>query len=108
MLGFSVVEAESLVLAVSELAANLARYAKGGELLLTPLERPGLVGIEVVSRDQGPGISDVERAMRDGFSTGGGLGSGLPAARRLMDEFEITSQPNGTLVMARKWTARPC
>ena len=64
---------------------------------------PGARGIRITSRDHGPGISDVEAAMRDGFTTGGGLGSGLPAARRLMDEFELVTGADGTTITACKW-----
>jgi serine/threonine-protein kinase RsbT len=64
----------------------------------------GRHAIEVVARDEGPGIADIERAMQDGYSTGGGLGLGLPGARRLMDHFEVRSEPGvGTTVVMRKW-----
>ena len=64
---------------------------------------PGGRGIRITSRDSGPGIPDVEAAMRDGFTTGGGLGSGLPAARRLMDEFELVTGADGTTITVSKW-----
>ena len=91
--------------AVSELAGNLVFHAtQGGRITLTPVERDGKIGIEVVAQDDSPGIPDVELALQDGFSTGGGLGSGLPGVRRLMDEFEITSTVGvGTRVVTRKW-----
>ena len=67
---------------------------------------PGMVGIEVVCKDDGPGIPDVKLAMQDGFTTNGGLGGGLPAVERLMDEFEIASTVGGgTRIAARKWKA---
>ena len=100
---FGVEDTEALALAVSELATNLVRYARGGELTLSLVNGDAGTGIEVESRDAGPGIPDVALAMRDGFSTGGGLGSGLPGARRLMDEFEISSAAGGTRIVARKW-----
>jgi serine/threonine-protein kinase RsbT len=103
-LGFGTEATAEVVLAVSELAMNLVRYATGGRLLLTALATPTRTGIEVLSQDDGPGIPDVALAMEDGYSTGQGLGSGLPAVRRLMDEFEISSDPAGTRVMARKWS----
>lgn len=106
-LGFDAMGAEYVVLAVSELGTNLVRYARGGVLEVTPLARPGAVGVQLVSLDRGPGIGDLELAMTDGFSTGGGLGGGLPAVRRLMDEFEIESHPGGTRVTARKWIRNP-
>ncbi len=104
-LGFRAPTSNYVVTAVSELAANLVFHATRGQLLtLRPLRRGAAVGIEVVSEDRGPGIADLEAAMRDGFSTNGGLGAGLPGARRLMDEFELRSTPGqGTVVQARKW-----
>jgi serine/threonine-protein kinase RsbT len=102
-LGFTAADAECVSLAVSELATNLVRHANGGELRLAIVEGPRGRGLEVESRDAGPGIADVDLALEDGYSTTGGLGSGLPAARRLMDEFAIASNPGGTRVVARKW-----
>jgi serine/threonine-protein kinase RsbT len=106
-LGFARAEEEMIVLAVIELATNLVRYALHGTLTLRRIDGPAGVGVEVASRDEGPGITDIEAALRDGFSTGGGRGSGLLAVRRLMDEFSIASDPGGTRITARKWTARP-
>src|SRR3954469_9242530 len=102
-LGFTAADAECLSLAVSELAPNLVRHADGGELRLAIVEGARGRGVEVESRDAGPGIADVDLALEDGYSTTGGLGSGLPAARRLMDEFAIASDDRGTRVVARKW-----
>jgi serine/threonine-protein kinase RsbT len=99
--GFSGVDAERLVLAVSELGMNLVRYAQDGEIILTVHAADDRTAIEVESRDRGPGIPNIPRALEDGFSTGGGLGNGLPAVRRLLDEFTIESDPNGTRVTAR-------
>lgn len=95
------VDAERLVLAVSELATNLLRYARDGEIVLTATAGATYIGLQVESRDRGPGIPDVARAMQDGFSTGGGLGNGLPAVRRLLDAFDITSGPKGTRITGR-------
>jgi serine/threonine-protein kinase RsbT len=106
-LGFGGRASERIVLAVSELATNLVHYAWAGEIVLTPLERPDGRGLQVEARDAGPGIPDVEQALRDGYSTGGGLGGGLPSVRRLMDEFEISSGPTGTRIVARAWITRP-
>ena len=90
--------------AVSELARNIVQYARSGSIEVQTIERNGKRGIEVVARDHGPGIADVGEAMRDGFSTGGGLGLGLPGTRRMMDEFEITSRlGSGTTVITIKW-----
>ena len=101
--GFTRADTERVVLAVSELATNLRRYAEQGEVVLSALAGPGGQGIAVESHDAGPGIADLARALQDGFTTGGGLGGGLPGVRRLMDEFEITTAPSGTHVLACKW-----
>ena len=94
---------EGAALATMELATNLVRYAEKGRIKLSLVESGGGLGLQVEARDSGPGILDVDRALQDGFSSGGGLGGGLPAVRRLMDEFEITSSTAGTTVVARKW-----
>ena len=104
--GLGPADAECVVLAVSELASNLVRYAQQGEILLAEVEGPRGAGVQIESVDRGPGISDLARALEDGYSTGGGLGSGLPGARRLMDEFEIASSAAGTRIVARKWPSR--
>ena len=89
--------------AVSEMARNIVRFAGSGEVVIEMIESPRR-GVRVVARDTGPGIPDVERAQADGFSTCGGLGIGLPGARRLMDEFAIVSEPgHGTTVTMAKW-----
>ena len=105
-LGFSREDTEAIAIATSELATNLARYAPGGAVTLTPLEPAspgGPPGLRLESTDAGPGIADTGEAMRDGFSTGGGLGGGLGGVKRLMDEFQLTSSPEGTRVAAVKW-----
>jgi serine/threonine-protein kinase RsbT len=106
-IGFGREEAEAVALAVSELATNLVRYAPGGELLVTACSTGTRTGIAIESRDDGPGIADVALALQDGYSTGGGLGSGLPAVRRLMDDFALTTGPAGTRVEAHKWLNTP-
>ena len=106
MLGFSRGDAEAVALAASELAMNLFRYAVDGEMLLRIVQDAGSAlpsGIEIESRDAGPGIVDTALALRDGYSTGGGLGSGLPSVRRMMDDFELTTGPQGTRIVARTW-----
>jgi serine/threonine-protein kinase RsbT len=106
-LGFGPHDAETVVLATVELATNLLRYAVAGALVLSQVEATeGGWGVEIESVDGGPGIADTARALEDGFSTGAGLGGGLPSVRRLMDEFTITSSPNGTRVVVRKWATR--
>jgi serine/threonine-protein kinase RsbT len=106
-LGFSLVDQSRIATAVSELTRNVVRYATDsrGEVRIRPLARSARgLGIEIVVADEGPGIPDVEEAMRAGVSGGRGLGMGLPGTRRLMDEMEIDSGPGrGTLVTIRKW-----
>lgn len=103
-LGFSAVDATFVATAVSELARNILAYAGDGEIILRAVQRSIRKGIEVVASDEGPGIPDIRQALRDGFSTSGSLGLGLPGVRRLMDEFEITSQiDQGTKVTVKKW-----
>ena len=96
-------DAERVALAVSELATNLVRYAQEGTIVLSSVAGSAGTGIQVESWDVGPGIADLEQALEDGFSTGGGLGSGLPAVRRLMDEFTIATGPSGTRIVVRTW-----
>jgi serine/threonine-protein kinase RsbT len=106
-LGFGLVDQSRIATAVSELARNVVRYAigGGGEALIRELSPTDQgIGLEIIVRDEGPGIANVEQALRDGFSTGQGLGMGLPGARRLMDEMAIDSMPGrGTTVTIRKW-----
>lgn len=90
--------------AISEIARNILVYAGQGDIRLSLTQRDGRRGVEVIATDQGPGIADIELAMQDGFSTGRSLGLGLPGARRLMDEFSISSKlGEGTTVVMRKW-----
>jgi serine/threonine-protein kinase RsbT len=90
--------------AISEIARNIVNYARSGELVFSLLDQGARRGLMVVARDEGPGIPDIELAMRDGFSTGKSLGLGLPGAKRLMDEFEIQSEiGKGTTITMRKW-----
>lgn len=103
-LGFSPGNSALIATAISELARNIVSYAKRGEILLEAVPASSPEGIMVVARDEGPGISDIEQAMQDGFSTSGGQGLGLPGVRRLMDEFAIDSAPGkGTTVTIKKW-----
>ena len=103
-LGFSSVDATLIASAISELARNIVSYAGGGKIVLGRIQGSGRVGILVVALDEGPGIPDVRQALRDGFSTSGSLGLGLPGVRRLMDEFGISSQSGqGTTVTVKKW-----
>lgn len=103
-LGFSRTDAYYLATAVTELATNIIRHAGGGDIGLRSLARSDAVGVEVVARDAGPGIANIECALRDGFSTNGGLGCGLPGVSRLMDDLTIHSEVGrGTWIRACKW-----
>lgn len=103
-LGFWSVEQSFIAIAISEIALNIIQYAGRGEIILSTIERNGTQGIFIVARDEGPGISDIALALRDGYSTGGRPGLGLTAAKRLMDEFEIVSGAGkGTTVKMKKW-----
>jgi len=106
-LGFGVVDQSRIATAVSELTRNVIRYATNsdGEISVNTIsDADGHVGLEVVVSDLGPGMADVELALRDGFTSGVGMGMGLPGARRLMDEMTIdTELGKGTTVTARKW-----
>ena len=103
-LGFSSGDATLIATAISELARNIVSYARTGEIKLKGIHGSSRIGIMVIASDDGPGIIDIRQALRDGFSTSGSLGLGLPGVRRLMDEFEITSQPGkGTMVAVKKW-----
>ena len=103
-LGFSPADATLIATAISELARNIVSYARKGEIRLQAVQNATRQGIVVTAADEGPGIPDVLQALRDGFSTSGSLGLGLPGVRRLMDEFQISSQPgHGTTVTVKKW-----
>lgn len=102
--GLSVTEQTLVATAISEVARNIVVYAQRGEVVLAALEDHGRRGVMVVARDEGPGISNLELAMRDGYSSSNSLGMGLPGAKRLMDEFELSSTVGkGTTITMRKW-----
>ena len=101
--GFSAGDQTVIAAAISEIARNILMYAKRGEIELRAITTADRAGIVVVARDSGPGIKDIPRALQDGYSTSGGLGLGLPGAKRLMDEFEVISNGNGTTVTMKKW-----
>jgi anti-sigma regulatory factor (Ser/Thr protein kinase) len=106
-LGFSRTDATLIATAISEIGRNILVHAGTGEVVITETAEDHLLGIEVVARDRGPGIADVERALSEGYATGNGLGLGLPGAKRLMDEFSIeTELGRGTTVTMRKWRER--
>jgi serine/threonine-protein kinase RsbT len=103
-IGFTGSDLTLIATAISEIARNIVVYADRGRISLSEAGNGGRRGIVVIARDEGPGIADIERAMRDGYSTGNSLGLGLPGARRLMDDFEIMSTVGqGTTVTMRKW-----
>jgi serine/threonine-protein kinase RsbT len=102
--GFSLVDQTKLVTAASEIARNTLEYGGGGELLIQTLRDGIRRGLRLTFTDQGPGISDIPRAMADGYTTGGGLGLGLSGAKRLSNEFDVQSTPGkGTRVMLGRW-----
>lgn len=102
--GFSLVDQTKLVTAASELARNALEYGGGGTMRLEVLNSGSRRGVRLTFEDKGPGIPDIERAMRDGFTTGNGLGLGLGGAKRLSNEFEIVSRPGeGTRVTITRW-----
>ena len=101
---FSLVDQTKIVTAASELARNTLIYGGGGTARLEALEEGARRGVRVVFEDQGPGIPDIERALQDGFTSGGGLGLGLGGAKRLVNEFDIRSAPGqGTCVTIARW-----
>lgn len=103
-LGFSLTDVTMIATAISEVARNITSYAGSGEIRLAITDRDGRRALVVEAVDSGPGIVDVSRALEDGYSSGGGLGLGLPGAGRLMDWLEVRSQPrNGTRVEMGKW-----
>jgi serine/threonine-protein kinase RsbT len=102
--GFSPGDQTVIAAAISEIARNILMYAKRGEVRLHTVNDGGQRGLIVVAEDHGPGIRDISRALQDGYSTSGGLGLGMPGARRLMDEFEVVSVVGqGTRVTMKKW-----
>jgi serine/threonine-protein kinase RsbT len=102
--GFSLVDQTKIVTAASELARNTLTHGGGGTVRVEALNDGNRRGVRVVFEDQGPGIGDVEQALRDGFTTGGGLGLGLGGAKRLCHDFEIDSGPGrGTRVAITRW-----
>ena len=103
-LGFSLVDQTKLVTAASELARNTLIYGKGGTLTLEAVRNERKRGLRLTFTDRGPGIADVDLALKDGYTTGHGLGLGLSGARRLSQDFSINSKPGeGTQVMIARW-----
>ena len=103
-LGFSLVNQTKIVTAASELARNTVQHGGGGVMTIERVHEGPRQGLSLTFADAGPGIADIERAMRDGYTTSGGLGLGLSGARRLSDRFSITSAPGqGTTVVIIRW-----
>jgi serine/threonine-protein kinase RsbT len=102
--GFTGTDLVLIASAVSEVARNIVSYAGPGEVVLSVVQNRSRIGLQVIARDQGPGIADLSRAMEKGFSTSRSLGLGLPGSKRFMDEFLLESTPGrGTTVTMRKW-----
>src|SRR6201996_8881852 len=103
-IGMSLVNQTKLITAASELVRNMLKYGGGGKTTIEVVSKGRENGIRLTFADQGPGIKDIQQAMKDGFSTGKSLGLGLPGTKRLVSEFDIQSQPgNGTTVTIVKW-----
>jgi serine/threonine-protein kinase RsbT len=103
-IGFSATDTTLIATAISELARNIVTYAQYGEVTMRGVESTHSKGILIIARDKGPGIRSIQDVLRDGYSTSGGLGLGLPGVKRLMDEFTIESElRQGTTVTVKKW-----
>ena len=103
-LGFSATDLTLVATAISEVARNIVAYAKSGEIILSRAEDGSRQGIRITANDDGPGIPDIAQAMQPGYSSSGSLGLGLPGTRRMMDEFQISSEVGkGTRITMTKW-----
>lgn len=103
-IGFSTVDQARIATAISELARNIYLYADQGKISYEIFYKDNRAGLCLIAEDEGPGISDISQVMRDGFTTSGGLGAGLPGVKRLMDEFEVYSEVGkGTTIRTVKW-----
>jgi serine/threonine-protein kinase RsbT len=106
-IGFNGADVTLIAAAISEVARNIVDHAKKGEIVMAPVSNSangGRRGIQIIARDEGPGIRDVAQAMQYGYSTRKGLGVGLPGAKWLMDEFDIASEiGRGTTITMKKW-----
>lgn len=100
----SLVDQTKIITAASELARNLLIYGGGGDVVMEIVKDGSRMGVKVRFSDQGPGIEDIDRALRDGYTSGSGMGLGLGGAKRLVNEFEIKSAPGqGTCVVITRW-----
>jgi serine/threonine-protein kinase RsbT len=103
-IGFGTVDQARIATAISELARNIYLYAEQGQICFEIIETIDRKGICIMANDSGPGIDDIGRVMRDGYTTSGGLGAGLPGVKRLMDDFDLDSVENkGTKIKTTKW-----
>ena len=103
-LGLNLIDQTKIVTAASELARNTVIHGKGGFAFIETVQETGKHGIRLTFEDRGPGIADLERAMTDGFTSGGGLGLGLGGSKRLASDFSIQSKPGeGTRVVITRW-----
>ena len=103
-MGFSLVDQTKVVTAASELARNTLIHGRGGEAQLEVVESNGRRGLRLAFKDEGPGIADVALAMKDGYTTGSGLGLGLSGSKRLLPDFQLETEPGkGTCVTVTKW-----
>ncbi len=101
---FTLVDQTKLVTAASELARNALDHGKGGHMVVEAVENTARTGLKLTFEDRGPGITDIEAALRDGFTTGGGMGLGLGGSKRLVNDFHIESQPGkGTRITVVRW-----
>jgi serine/threonine-protein kinase RsbT len=101
---FTLVDQTKLVTAASELARNALEHGKGGHMVIEKVENSIKHGLKLVFEDQGPGIADIEAALRDGFTSGGGMGLGLGGSKRLVNDFQIESEPGkGTRITVVRW-----
>ena len=106
-LGFSRTDATLIATAISEIARNILVHVGSGEIMMRPVQEDTRYGLVIVATDSGPGISDLDAALEHGYASRGGLGLGLPGARRLMDDFEVqTERGRGTTVTMTKWRVR--
>ena len=103
-MGMGTVDQTKIATATSELARNIVRYAKIGQVIIEEVDNDITPGLRITFKDKGPGIPDIAQAMRDGFTTSGGMGLGLSGSKRLVNEFEIESEPGvGTTIVLKKW-----
>ena len=103
-IGFNLVDQTRITTSASELARNIHDYAGSGEVIIADAEENGRMGIKIIFKDSGPGIANIEQALGEGWTTKGSMGMGLPGSKKLMDDFEIISDPaSGTQVTIWKW-----